>query len=451
MLQSIIKQPFDSPMEKMQIARAKLLATNPFFARLAYKLDLKEDRRFETAATDGISLHFNPDHVWSLPMQEVILLWAHEVLHPALHHNTRRNGRDPDLWNDAADYVVDAVLKKAGFSLPPDYLYEPCFENMTAEQIFDILNSQKPDGKGDDQGDDNDQDNDSDDSGADQNQPQAAQNDQDEDQPDDKGDGQGQGDDGDDGQNGQPDDKKSQGGRPGDVMDYPGEPDESGQTQPYQPDQNEIKQQEQSWDTATANAAQIAKARGAMPGNLQDLVDELLEPKIDWRDVLRHFLERIAANDYSWEQPDRRFIQNGFFLPSLYNHELGDIVIAVDTSASRSIEELQQDATEMSEILGMYDTNIHLIFIDTDVQGYQKYSREDLPLQINFVGRGGTCFSPAFEWIEKHQDELNLTAMMYLTDMECWDFPKVPPDYPVLWIQNGDYHNPPPFGELVKM
>jgi predicted metal-dependent peptidase len=445
-------QPFDSPLEKMQIMRAKLLAIHPFFARLAYKLNLVEDRRYETAATNGISLFFNPEHVWNLKTDEAVLLWAHEVLHPAMHHDTRRGGRDAGLWNQACDYVVNDILKKSGFDLPSDYLHDSVFENMTAERVYEILD-QSPPGNGPNEAEDN-----SDDQGQGQGEDQQQGKDQGDDQgqgQDQEGDDQDQNDDqGDDqGQQNQGDgnDKISQGGRPGDVLDYPGEGDESGQTSSGEPDENDLKRQEQSWDTATANAAQIAKARGSMPGSLQDMVDDLFESVIDWRDILRHFLERVAANDYSWEQPDRRYIQRGIYLPSLYNHELGDIVVAVDTSCSRTREDLQQDAAEISEILGLYDAAIHLIFVDTSVQGYEQYTRENLPLEINFLGRGGTCFTPAFDWVSENEADLNVTAMLYLTDMECNDFPDPAPEYPVLWIQNGDYNNPPPFGELVKM
>lgn len=452
--------PFESPTEKMQIARAKLLSRHPFFARLAYKLDLVEDRTQATAATDGVRHFFNPDYVWGKSIPYLIMLWAHEVVHAALHHHLRRGSRDFSMWNEACDYVDNAILRESGFEIPDDWLYSQSFEGMPAEEVYEILKNRKGP------------------------EPQPEQQPQPQEQDDQGDDGQdGQGDDGTDSQgpgNGDPDDQgetdqtgesedgesesdDSQGApggmgkddgkprhtsspdRPGDVLDYPGEPDTNG------PTEDDLKRQEQEWKTAVANAEQIAKARGTMPGNLAELVDALLEPKIDWRDVLRHFLERIAANDYSWEQPDRRYLQQGFYLPSLYNHELGDIVIAVDTSCSRTKAELQQDATEISDILAMYDCAVHLIYVDTRVCGHEEYRREDLPLMLEFKGRGGTAFSPAFRWVDEHADELDITAMLYLTDMECDDFPAVPPDYPVLWIQNGGVDNPPPFGELVKM
>jgi len=473
--------PFESPTEKMQIARAKMLQRHPFFARLAYKLKLVEDPSQGTAGTDGISLFFNPAHVWEQSVPELIMLYAHEVLHPALHHNLRRNGRDFNLWNEACDYVVNAILQESGFEIPPNWLYEPAFEGMPAEEIYKILKNRKaqqqgPDPQseqqeGQDGGDDDSSDDNANDSGntddnesgsqgpGDSNPDNESEHNQGENdgQGQEGGDGQGDGQDEQENPDGQgsgtgqddtaPDQERqtSSPDRPGDVMDYPGDPDKNG------PTEDDAARHEQEWKTAVANAEQIAKSRGVMPGNLQELVDALLEPKVDWRDVLRHFLERIAANDYSWEQPDRRYLQQGFYLPSLYSHELGDIVIAVDTSCSRTKAELQQDATEISDILALYDSTVHLIYVDTRVCGYETYRREDLPLKLEFKGRGGTMFSPAFKWVDENADGLDIAAMLYLTDMECNDFPAAPPDYPVLWIQNGGRGDPPPFGELVKM
>jgi predicted metal-dependent peptidase len=464
----------------MQVARSKLLSRHAFFARLAYKLDLVEDWTQATAATDGVRHFFNPSYVWEKSIPYLIMLWAHEVLHTALLHHLRRGGRDFSTWNEACDYVVNAILKECGFEIPDNWLYSPSFEGMPAEEVYEILKNRKgpePQPESPPQPQEQDDDQGEDDQGEDD-QEQEEDNQGNQEQEEDDNDGHG--DDGSDSQgpgNGDPDDQgeadqdkdeegegepdDSQGApggmgdggkprhtsspdRPGDVLDYPGE-DAGG------PSEDDLKRQEQEWKTAVANAEQIAKARGTMPGNLAELVDALLEPKIDWRDVLRHFLERIAANDYSWEQPDRRYLQQGFYLPSLYNHEMGDIVIAVDTSCSRTKTELQQDATEISDILAMYDCTVHLIYVDTRVCGHETYRREDLPLELEFLGRGGTAFSPAFRWVDENNDELNIAAMLYLTDMECFDFPAKAPDYPVLWIQNGGFNNPPPFGELVKM
>ena len=87
---------------------------------------------------------------------ELIGLLAHEVMHPAMQHHTRRGDRDPALWNDAADYAINPILTEAGFTLPGDMLNDPEYRGMTAEQIYDALN--QPHGGGDERTKDQDDD-----------------------------------------------------------------------------------------------------------------------------------------------------------------------------------------------------------------------------------------------------------------------------------------------------
>jgi len=67
---------------------------------------------------------------------------------------------------------------------------------------------------------------------------------------------------------------------------------------------------------------------------------------------LRRFLEQTARNDYSWQVPNRRYIQQGLYLPTLYStSEGGHIVVFVDTSGSIGGEEIAQFAGELSGML----------------------------------------------------------------------------------------------------
>src|SRR5262249_1081316 len=96
---------------------------------------------------------------------------------------------------------------------------------------------------------------------------------------------------------------------------------------------------------AVAQARQGAQQRGALPGGLARdggvgrgglarLGEEVPQPKVDWREVWREFVSCQARNDSSWSPPNRRFIHAGLYLPGLRSEELGDMVLAVDTSGS---------------------------------------------------------------------------------------------------------------------
>ena len=83
-----------------------------------------------------------------LSMAEIIFVLAHEVLHIALNHHTRRGDRDPILWNMAGDFIINALLRKAGLTMPEAVLYDTRFDDMTTEQVYDILKEEKEKGEG---------------------------------------------------------------------------------------------------------------------------------------------------------------------------------------------------------------------------------------------------------------------------------------------------------------
>ena len=93
-------------------------------------------------ATDGVSLYYNPDFVETLNAATLAGTLAHEVMHPALHHHVRRSGRDPKRWNIACDYAINPLLVDAGLNLPEGVLLDNRFRGMSAEQIYNLLESE---------------------------------------------------------------------------------------------------------------------------------------------------------------------------------------------------------------------------------------------------------------------------------------------------------------------
>jgi len=222
------------------------------------------------------------------------------------------------------------------------------------------------------------------------------------------------------------------------------------------PSPNEIKKEEEDWKIATIAAANAAKQQGELPGHLRSFVKELKAPKLDWREILREFVEVAAKNDYTWKAPNRRYMQNGIILPSLLSKELGTAVIAVDTSGSVSKSELEQFAGEISSILEEYnDITIRVIYCDTKVAHTEEFHSSDLPINLKLHGGGGTNFKPPFDWVRKNLDETP-TCLLYFTDLECSSYPK-DPGYPTIWIwtktrwTNSAWKSKPPFGQIIAM
>jgi len=217
------------------------------------------------------------------------------------------------------------------------------------------------------------------------------------------------------------------------------------------PTPTDLAQAEAEAKVAVAQAAQAAKACGKLPAALARLVEEILEPRVPWREVLRRFVDQAARDDYTWRRPNRRYLASGLYLPALYSEEMRPIVVAVDTSGSIGARELDQFAAEMTAILQETGASATIIYCDAAVSGVEEFTPEDLPLRLSPKGGGGTDFRPPFAEVETRG--LTPACAIYLTDGECSSFPE-PPEYPVLWAVTDHAQArkfAPPFGEVLEV
>ena len=356
-------------------ARSQLVLDAPFFGSLTLRLTLVEDESTGTAYTDGQVLGYNPAFIAALSMPHTKALVAHEVMHLACLHHTRRKDRHAVKWNIAADHAINGILVEAGFVLPEGALLDDRFANRSAEYIYDQL----PD----------------------------------------------------------PPDRQALSGGFGEVRDAPTPPG------------GDVKAVEAGWKVAITQASQQATAMGNLPGGVKRLVDGIVSPSVDWRELLRHFIEKDARNDYAWLPPNRRWLSRGICMPGLHSKEPGQVVVAVDTSGSIDDQLLARFGAEVSGLLEDYDLMIHVVYCDTRIQGVQTFDRQDLPLKLSPQGGGGTDFRPVFDWVS--EQGLEPCCLAYLTDLQCSRYPGKAPDYPVLWLCTGPGTREVPFGQVVKI
>ena len=129
--------------ERLVTARVGLLLRQSFFGNLATRMKLiNADEWCATAATDGRNFYYNSRFIMMLKTKEVEFLFGHEVLHVVYDHIDRRGNRDPQIWNIANDYTVNADLKrhKVGqFITTVPCLYEQKYDGKTSEEIYDDL------------------------------------------------------------------------------------------------------------------------------------------------------------------------------------------------------------------------------------------------------------------------------------------------------------------------
>ena len=208
----------------------------------------------------------------------------------------------------------------------------------------------------------------------------------------------------------------------------------------------EVSQQQAEWKVKVAQAAQSAKMMGKMSAGLERLVEEILKPKVDWRDVLQRFVVKCRSDQRSWARPNRRFLSQGLYLPSVSGESLGEIAFAVDCSGSIGQNEINQFASEITTVWqDQRPTKVHVIYFDSEVSHYDEFDQDNEPV-VKPHGGGGTAFSPVFKYMA--DKGIEPVACIFLTDLCCDDFGDAP-DYPVLWVSTHD--DKAPFGEVVMM
>jgi predicted metal-dependent peptidase len=140
------KEDFDKADKRIGVCMAVIQTNSPFFAVLIKKLLLVPSVFIPTMATDGNAILFNPKFTNSITEGECIFVLQHEILHCALKHFIRMEGRDPKLWNYATDYAINYMLQEMYNDSNPDgakrlegALYDTKYADMKAEDIYDKL------------------------------------------------------------------------------------------------------------------------------------------------------------------------------------------------------------------------------------------------------------------------------------------------------------------------
>ncbi len=121
-------------------ALLRIRRASPFFATLSLFSQYEFGAATATAATDGKTVLINRAYFDGLDADQRAGLLLHEILHAALQHIGRRGGRDPWLWNVAADLVVNHMIRTHGrFVLPPGALDCPALGQLSVEQVYEVL------------------------------------------------------------------------------------------------------------------------------------------------------------------------------------------------------------------------------------------------------------------------------------------------------------------------
>lgn len=129
-------RPHSESARRISDCVTDLLKDQPFFGSLALRLPIRADSTRKTLAADGHEIRYAPAWVAETNADFIKTAIARVVLACALKHHTRRAERDPELWQHASQLVTHALLRDAGFRLPPD---AQAWDDLSVEQAYDRL------------------------------------------------------------------------------------------------------------------------------------------------------------------------------------------------------------------------------------------------------------------------------------------------------------------------
>jgi predicted metal-dependent peptidase len=370
-------------------ALLRLRMKSPFFGTLAMFARFVPSKNIPSAATDGRDIFFNPEFLKSLPTEQQDGLVLHEILHAALLHPSRLREREPELWNIAADIVVNGmILRQSGFELPPGGLRDEQLEHFNVEEVYELLRA----------------------TGA--NRFQLA-------------------------------DLDLLAMNADDVTKC----SVAGTCERL--DRTHREALTAHWQQAIQQAIAIDRTtqRGKLSSRIDREFESIVNPQLDWRSHLWQYLVQTLTDFQGF---DRRFVGRGLYLESLQGESVR-VYVAIDTSGSVGETALGLFVSEVRGILGAYPhLECDLYYVDSDADGpYSLTLDSTLPTPH---GGGGTSFVPFFDRVGETWDERTQAVCIYLTD-GYGEFPVPAPVLPTLWVvtPGGLDLAQFPFGEAVRL
>ena len=392
--------------ELLITARIGLLLKHPFFGNVASSLQLvNADEWCPTAATDGVNFYYNSDFIVNkLKSQgEREFLFGHEILHVIYEHLSRMKDHDKMLSNIAQDYAVNLDLSDAKVgtvitSVP--CLLDERFRGMSWEEIYDLLKKEacsnanilgssssieKLAGKMLDQHLDGKE---------------------------------------------NADDDNKDGKSPPTIS------------------KNQLKETEEKIKSIVINASQAAGA-GNLPANLQRIIKELTEPKINWKDLLAQQIQSLFKNNYSWMKPGRKSWHGDAIMPSLTPGEKIDICVAIDVSGSITDDDIKVFLSEIKGIVDAYnDYQISMMCWDTEVHNFKIYTTDSTENILEYKIQGGGGTQPDCIWDFLKVQGIEPKKLVVFTDYCFYSFDSgSAEDYcNTVWIIKNNPKAKPKFG-----
>lgn len=345
-----------------------------FYAHILFSMKIVWDETVSTAYTNGLVLGLSPDFFEAGTFGQRVFVLVHECDHVARMHIIRGKGYDHDIYNQAADHVINLTMKKAGFEMYDWVLCDHRFDGMATEEVYGILmaeNQQMP--------------------------------------------------------------------LPPNMMaDLREIGDE---------EESEVAGQIQDVVISAVMASKMAKdAPGTVPGEVELFLDKLLNPKLPWNVILSRYMNRLAKSGFNWAKPNRRFLQQGYYLPSRQSrNKLMDFEVFTDISGSETDEDFLRYVSELHGIITKFKPGkITLSQFDTRITQTDVVKTVEDLAKVKFHGRGGTIITEVLNRIEKTKPKLAL-----IFSDGGFSFDRQTSKANIIWMIHDNPKWTAPFGKVI--
>ena len=194
------------------------------------------------------------------------------------------------------------------------------------------------------------------------------------------------------------------------------------------------------------------EARGLIPSSYFEQVSVVNSPpKINWQSVLKKYVGTITTDKCKTRMRLNRRQPTRFDLSGTRDEKTLKIIVAIDTSASVTDQDVAKILREVVAILAKRKHVLTVIECDSEVQRVYRV-KTDSDIKKNVTGRGGTAFTPVIDYVNNDR-YFRDALLVYFTDGYGERSIPRPKTYRNLWVILGDVDHlslKEPYGTVIS-
>lgn len=357
--------------KRIEHFKSSLFKAVPFYGDIIAGVNIIENNRIDTAATDGVVIYYNKYFFQSMSESQCNYVLLHELFHMLMLHWKRMDGKDKQIWNIAADYVVNGFIESQmghlcywGFKIerPSCGCFLSMYRGESVEELYNKIWEDNIDNIGS-----------------------------------------------------------------GYILVRNTYAFDTDKLERLEIDVNDI------LDTLTDEQTVIAEQRindailsakkkwykgrsqyGLYPFSIMRRANC---KRIRWDRILKDYLVSDVVDVTSYDTPERKYLHMELILPGATKDDLciPEIWAFVDSSGSIEEDELSEFVNQLHRIATKYECNMNMAFWSTDVTNvYTKINKPSEIFKCEIGTTGGTDIECVYDYLDSNQ--INPTVLLILTD-----------------------------------